>query len=60
MALHLNDGIIAHSASSFMKCTLMIALSPVFLLLALFYMILHADRAECYVPAGTAETRGPV
>ena len=49
MTTHPPDGLIAHAILSIFKFVLLIVLSPIFLLLAVFYMILHANRAPCQV-----------
>jgi hypothetical protein len=44
MILHLPVGELAHAILSILKYAVMIALSPIFLVLALFYVILHSNR----------------
>ena len=49
MTAHLPGTGIAHVIISILKFVLLIALSPIFLLLAVSYMILHSNRAPCQV-----------
>ena len=52
MTLHLMDEMMARVAASLIKYALMILLSPIFFMLAVFYMILHSSRTPSRASTG--------